>query len=160
MPITAGYTANFEPLILGQIVDGQLINSISKNNTSGNALFFGAGVIADGEDGIQLGAPTLTAPPETTSDFIGVVMYTHDQTIGQNDDVGVQPEREATVVTLGAVAVKVATAVTTSSSVYLGVDGEFRADNDGGAATLILNAKFTKSAGAGDIAKLSLRIGG
>ena len=162
MPITGGYTINHAALMAGMVVDGQLKNTISKLNKSTSVYIpFGSGVVSDGEDGAKLPVDASTA-----AQFKGVVLRELNRAYTDTDTSGAVPLRDYTVMTEGVVAVKVLDTVAQDDAVYFRVgatgNGEFSGVVGTGVTlgVLIPNAKFLTGGEAGDLVKLSLKVGG
>jgi hypothetical protein len=120
--------------------------------------------VSDGDDGAKL--PTSAS---TAANFIGVVKRELNRAYATGDVVGAVAKRDMSVETTAPIWVTARVAVTKDDPVYL-VVGDGTGTNQGqfsnvvGAAAtlavLIPNAKWVSTAGAGVLAKISLKIGG
>ena len=161
MAVQTSYSTDHAALYKGQIVDGQLLNSVSRLNKSGATIPYGQGVVSDGK-----GAATLPGDASTAAQFNGVVMRETNRAYADGDTFGAPDERDMTVVTLGVIAVELLDTVTLDSPVYLRVGATGRGDFSGIVGTgvtlgvLVPNAKFKSAGGAGDLVELSLTVGG
>lgn len=165
MSVVGGNAIEHVAALVGMVADLQLLNTVSKLNESTTVTIpFGHGVVSDGDDGAAL--PGLGS---VAADFIGIAMRELNRAIQDGDDIGAIPLRDLSVVTHGVVWVTANLAVTKDDPVWFIVSdgngsnqGEF--SNVVGAvatlAVLIPNAKWVSSAGAGDLAKISLGLGG
>jgi hypothetical protein len=142
----------------------ELRNGVSKLNKGTVNIPFGTGVVTDGDDGAKVPVAASTA-----ANFVGVVKRELNRAYAASDIVGAVAKYDMTVITTGEVWVTAFVSVTKDQPVYL-IVGDGTGTNQGkftnvvGAtstlAVLIPNAKWTSSAGAGALAKISLNIGG
>jgi len=164
MPVQGGNAINHGVAYAGMIADGQLYNGVSKLNKGTANIAFGLGVVTDGDDGAKLPVAASTA-----AQFVGVVVRELNRAYAATDVVGAVAKRDMTVETVSNIWVTARVAVAKDDPVYL-VVGDGTGTNQGqfsnvigAAATLAVllpNAKWVSSAGAGALAKISLRIGG
>jgi hypothetical protein len=164
MSVSGGNAINHGVAYAGMIADGQLWNGVSKLNKGTVNIPFGYGVVTDGDDGAKLPVAASTA-----AQFIGVVARELNRAYTATDVVGAVAKRDMTVETVSNIWVTARVAVVKDDPVYL-VVGDGTGTNQGqfsnvigAAATLAVllpNAKWVSSAGAGALAKISLRIGG
>lgn len=165
MSVQGGNAINHGVAYAGMVSTGfQLLNSVSKLNKGTVNLAFGLGVVTDGDDGAKLPVSTSTA-----AQFIGVIKRELNRAYATGDVVGATAKRDMTVVTSGEIWVTARVAVTKDDPVYV-VVGDGTGTNQGqfsnvvGATTtlavLVPDAKWTSSAGAGALAKITLNIGG
>ncbi len=164
MTVQTSYSIDHGEAYEGMPVDLELCNTVSRLNKSGVVIPYGHGVVTEDDNSARL--PTAG---DTAEAFNGSVMrelnraYTDGQTFGALDG------RDMTVITHGAVWGRALAAVTKDDPVYLVVSdgtgtnqGKFT-NVVGAGATLaveIIGAKWVSSAGAGDLAKISLGLGG
>lgn len=160
MAVIGGNTIDHGKAYAGMVADGELVNAVSRLNKGTVSIPFGKGVVTDGEDGAKLPLPASTA-----AQFNGVVKYELNRAHRDGSFGGI-PGYDMTVVTTGAVWVKVLDTVAKDAPVYLRVGATGAGDFSGivGAAdtlgVLIPNAKFTSGGVAGGLAKIALTIGG
>ena len=164
MPVIGGNAINHGVAYAGMISSGQVSNGVSKLNKGTVNIPFGYGVVSDGDDGAKLPVAASTA-----ANFIGVVKRELNRAYTATDVVGAVAKRDMTVETMSEIWVTARVAVSKDDPVYL-VVGDGTGTNQGqfsnvvGAAAtlavLIPNAEWTSSAGAGALAKISLKIGG
>lgn len=164
MPVQGGNAINHGVAYAGMIADGQLYNGVSKLNKGTANIAFGLGVVTDGDDGAKLPVAASTA-----AQFVGVVVRELNRAYAATDVVGAVAKRDMTVETMSNIWVTARVTVAKDDPVYL-VVGDGTGTNQGqfsnvigAAATLAVllpNAKWVSSAGAGALAKISLRIGG
>lgn len=164
MPVIGGNAINHGAAYAGMVADGELSNAVSKVNKGTVNIAYGLGVASDGDDGAKL--PTSAS---TAANFIGVVKRELNRAYAAGDVFGAVAERDMSVETVAPIWVVARVAVTKDDPVYW-VVGDGTGTNQGqfsnvvGAAetlaVLIPNAKWVSSAGAGALAKISLKIGG
>lgn len=164
MPVIGGNAINHAAAYAGMPADAELYNHVSKLNTGSANILYGYGVVSDGDQGAVL--PTNTS---TAANFIGVVVRELNRAYAPNENFGAPVDRDMTVRTAGPIWVTARVAVAKDDPVYLVIgdgtgtnQGQFSNEAGTGptAAVLIPNAKWVSSAGAGDLAKISLVIGG
>ncbi|WP_457967634.1 hypothetical protein M1D68_15940 [Pseudomonas sp. R4-84] len=164
MPVLGGNAINHGVAYAGMVADGELSNAVSKVNKGTSNIRFGLGVVSDGDDGAKLPDAASTA-----DQFIGVVKRELNRAYATNEVFGAVAKRDMSVETVAPIWVHARVAVTKDDPVYLVVgdgtgtnQGQF-SNEVGAAATLavlIPNAKWVSTAGAGVLAKISLKIGG
>lgn len=165
MSVQGGNAINHGAAYAGMVATGfQLLNSVSKLNKGTVNIPFGTGVVSDGDDGAKVPVAASTA-----ANFVGVVKRELNRAYTATDVVGAAAKYDMTVVTSGEIWVTAFVAVTKDQPVYL-IVGDGTGTNQGkftnvvgAAATLAVavpDAKWTSSAGAGALAKISLNIGG
>lgn len=165
MSVQGGNAINHGFAYAGMVATGfQLNNSVSKLNKGTVNIPFGTGVVSDGDDGAKVPVAASTA-----ANFVGVVKRELNRAYAASDVVGAVAKYDMTVVTSGEIWVTAFVAVTKDQPVYL-IVGDGTGTNQGkftnvvgAAATLAVavpDAKWTSSAGAGALAKISLNIGG
>lgn len=164
MPVQGGNAINHGVAYAGMVADGELSNAVSKLNKGTANIAYGLGVVTDGDDGAKLPVAGSTA-----AQFIGVVKRELNRAYTASDVFGAVAKRDMSVETVAPIWVTARVAVAKDDPVYL-VIGDGTGANQGqfsnvvGAAAtlavLIPNAKWVSSAGAGALAKISLKIGG
>lgn len=161
MAIQGGYTLDHNKAFVGQIADGQLSDIVSKLNKGAANIAFGSAVVEDGVDAAKLPTTASTAP-----NFVGVAVRELNRAYAHTDgsDFGAVANKDFSVMTTGAIWVKVGEAVTARDPacfyITAGNFGKFGKTAAGGSQIAIPNAKFLTSATANGIALLSLVIGG
>lgn len=160
MSVIGGNTIDHGKAYAGMVADGELVNAVSKLNKGTVPILYGKGLVTDGEDGAKLPDSGSTA-----AQFNGVLKYELNRARTQAD-LGAPANYDMTVVTLGAIWVKVLDTVVKDAPVYLRVGATGAGDFSGivgSAATLgvlIPNAKFTSGGAANSLVKIALTIGG
>ena len=165
MSVVGGNAIEHVAALVGMVADLQLLNTVSKLNKSTTVTVpFGHGVVSDGDDGAA-----LPGVGKVAADFVGVTMRELNRAIQDGDSLGAIPLRDFSVVTHGVVWVTARVAVTKDDPVWFVVSdgtgtnqGEF-SNVVGATATLavqIVDAKWVSSAGIGELAKISLGLGG
>lgn len=154
MGITQNVALKHDAWFVGQVADIEVKNTVTKVNTDAE-IGFGVAVAFDGDEGMK----ALTSS-STSANICGITVREY-QHVGE----GIPAHATATVMTMGVVAVKVATDVTVGSAVYAGtganVLGQFTNVAGSGAtlAVALTGAKFRTSAKAGEIALVALNVG-
>lgn len=155
MPITGGYTLNHGDRYAGMVVDSQVNNSVSKLNKSGAVVPFGVFVARDGDDGF-----TAVGASATADDVIGALRRELNR--AQESTAGAPDDRDASILTAGAIYVHTVGAVNQGDPVYI-VPGTADAGKATATATdnvAIAGAKFIETTSAAGLAAVSLVIGG
>ena len=168
MPVVGGNAIDHNALYAGMVTSMQLTNGVSKLNSTGATIAFGAGVVSSGDEGMQLPSNSSTA-----LDFVGIVKYELNRAYQDGETFGAPDNRDATVVTHGEVAVLPQVDVTKDDPFYLIIgDGTLPNANLGRfsnvvgagvtAAVLIADAKWTTTTttASAQPGKISLGIGG
>ena len=163
-PVQGGNAISHGQAYAGMVADQQLLNTISKLNKGASIIPYGLGVVTDGDNGALL--PTAGG---LAVDFIGIAMRELNRAYQDGEVLGAVAVNDFTVITHGVVWVTANLAVAKDEPVWFivsdgtgTVQGQF-SNVVGAAATLavlIPGAKWVSSAGAGDLAKLSLGLGG
>lgn len=158
MAITAEVQLKHDPAFAGQLGNMEVANKISKVNGTGAVIAYGLGVVRDGAEGMKL--------PETTStaaDFLGVPERAY-QDITVDGVFGTNANQYASVITMGAVWVKVCEDVAAGDAACLSVKadtaGQFCKTAKDTEAVAIPNAIFREGASEGGLALIAFRIGG
>lgn len=161
MPVLGGNAIDHGFAYAGQVADLQLCNVVSKLNKDTATIPYGYGVITDGDDGAVL--PTATS---VATEFVGIVMRELNRAYRDGDVFGAPVDYDMSVVTHGVVWVEAFAAVDKDDPVFLmvgaGNEGKFT-NVVGAGATLaveIAGAKWVSTATAGNLAKISLGLGG
>lgn len=164
MAVQGGNAINHEVAYEGMVADGEVSNGVSKVNKGTANIAYGRGVVSDGDDGAKLPVAASTA-----AQFIGVVRRELNRAYAQNEVFGAVAKRDMTVETMAPIWVRPIVAVAKDDPVYL-IVGDGTGTNQGrfsnvvGAAAtlavLIPGVKWVSSAGAGVLAKISLKVGG
>lgn len=164
MPVIGGNAINHGVAYPGQVADGEVSNGVSKVNKGTANIAYGLGVVTDGDDGAKLPVAASTA-----AQFIGVVRRELNRAYASNETFGAVAKRDMTVETMAPIWVTARVAVAKDDPVYL-VVGDGTGTNQGQfsnvagtgptLAVLIPDAKWVSSAGAGALAKISLKVGG
>lgn len=156
------YTLQHAKAVAGMLADSEVNNNISKVNNSAQTIQYGRFVARDGDNGmLPLAAAT------TAANVLGVTRYELNRAQGLTGDVvGVPPDRDGTVVTMGAIYVEsIVTAPAGAPAFAVVAQGANtgKVSNVAGAdATLAVAVQgvYAEAATAGQLAKISLRIGG
>lgn len=159
----APYSIQHGKAVAGMVADGEVNNSISRLNQSAQTLQYGRFVARAGDANM---APLL--PATTAENILGVLRYELNQAQGQTGNVaGVPPARTGSILTMGAVYVEAVVDVVGGTPVFVvngaGADtGKVSnvVGSGGTAAIAFPDAIFAESAKAGDLVKISLKIGG
>lgn len=164
MAVQGGNAINHAAAYRGMVSSGQVSNIVSKLNKGTANIPYGYGVVSDGDNGGKLPVAASTA-----ANFVGVAVRELNRAYADGEVYGAKAKYDFSVITAGEVYVTARVAVTKDDPVYLVVgngtgtnQGEFSNVIGTGAtlAVLIPDAKWTSSAGAGSLAKISLNIGG
>lgn len=154
MPVQTSYSLNHNEAYQGQIADLQLANTISKLNKSGANIPYGYGVIRDGDDSAKISGAAFTA-----GEIVGIVVRELDRAYADGEVFGAKDGYSMTILTAGPIWVTAINAVNDGDDVFMAQDGTIQNVNTGGAIQ-IPGARFTTTATAGALAKISLVIGG
>lgn len=165
MAVQGGYAIDHERAIDGMVVDAQVNNSVSKVNNTEAVVPYGVAVGRDGENGFVLLDNTTVV-----ADVVGVLRRELNKATRDGDVDGVEEGRDATVLTVGTIYVRVVGTVTAGQPAFVVIGdgsnpatvGRFSAAA-GTAATAALalpNAKFVTGAADGELAALSIVTGG
>lgn len=165
MAVQGGYAINHPSAIAGMVVDAQLNNSVSKVNNTLAVVPYGVAVVRDTPDSFKLATPATVA-----KDIIGVLRRELNRATVSGGSEGALPAYDATVLTVGTIYVKVVGTVVAGDPAFvvigngtsLGTVGRF-SSAVGAADTLSValpNAKFITGATAGNLAALSIVVGG
>lgn len=162
MSVQTSYSSYHDPALKGMVADGQLSNAVSKHNPSASVIPYGTGVVTSGENGCA--APVGGS---TAAEFIGVVKYEVNRArVSSSDTGGIPANQDGTIITVGTIWVTAQATVAKDDNVFLRVGTENKGDfsNAAGsgatASVQIPNAKWLTSANAGELAQISLKVGG
>lgn len=157
------YSLQHAKAVAGMVADAQASNTISKVNKSAQTLQYGRFVARAGDDGMN---PLLAN--STATDVLGVLRYEVNRAQGVTGDVvGVPVDRDGAVLTMGTIWVESIGTVAAGSPVYAVVaqgDDTGKAAGAAGSgdtlAVAVTGAIFAEAAVAGQLAKVSLKVGG
>ena len=160
------YTINHGKYVAGMVADGQVNNSISKVNTGTDLIEYGRFVARAGDTGM---VPLVAAT--TAQNILGVVRYELNRAQGLVGNVaGVPVDRDGTVITMGAVAVESITNAVAGAPVFVVVGNDTTLTNVGkvanaagtgaNAAIAFPGAIYAENAVAGQLVKITLKVGG
>ncbi len=156
MVVQVNYSQVHKPWHLGQVADGRLFNSM--NGLPSEDLPWGAGVIRDPNDNKKIALPTTALQAQG---FIGIIMYELNRALLPEEGEGVPRGYDCTVVTQGDVAVFSKQAVVAGDPVYLIYDaanrGNFRKDDGGGVAQLLIGWEWKFVTGADDVGVIGVK---
>jgi len=161
MAVQTTYTNYHGKSYAGMVADGQLVNTVSKLNASGDTIPYGIGVVSDGAEGAELPSSSSTA-----AEFVGVVKYELNRAYADGETFGAPDGFDMSVVPFGVMYVEILDTVAKDDPVYLRVGstdtGKFSGIVGTGATlgVLIPNAKFITGGSAGQIVKVSFGLGG
>ena len=161
MSITGGYTLTHGAAYAGQVTSLRLSNIDTKLNKGADNIPYGKAVVTDGDDGAKLAEAGSTA-----AQFNGVAVYELNRAYTDAETFGAQAGRDFSVLTVGSVAVRVDVNVSKDDEVFFRTGanntGDFSnvAGSGATASVQIPGAKFLTSANAGELAEISLVIGG
>lgn len=157
------YTINHAKGLPGMVADGEVNNTISKVNASAQVLQYGRFVARSGNEGMMPLAEATTA-----QNVLGVLRYEVNRAQGLQANVaGVPSDRDGSVLTMGAIYVETIAAVTAGAPVFTvvaqGNDTGKASAAVGATTTLsvaVTGATFAESATAGQLVKISMKVGG
>lgn len=160
------YTINHQKWIAGMLADGEVNNNISKVNVSAQTLQYGRFVARAGDNGMN---PLVAATTE--ANILGVLRYELNRAQGLTGDVaGCPPDRDGTVTTMGSIIVESITNAVAGAPVFAVVGNSTVDTNIGKAANAagtgadtavaVPNAIYAEAAVAGQLARISLKVGG
>lgn len=155
------YTLQHAKAVAGMLADSEVNNNISKVNKDVAVIPYGRFVAREGSDGMKLIAADTLA-----QNVLGVTRYELNRAQTDGAVMGVPVDRDGTVVTMGAIYVEtIATAVAGAPAfavVAQGANTGKVSNAVGAAATLAVAVQgvYAEHADVGQLAKISLRIGG
>lgn len=159
--VATSYDLNHNPAYVGMVADGELANIISKLNSTDVTIGYGKAVFRDGET-----AAILPTDASAAADFVGVAVRELNRSYMNGQTFGAVPHKDYSVLTVGAIWVTAAEAVTIGAPAFVRVgatgQGDFAAaaGADDTLAVAIPNAKFVTAGAAGSLVKLSIVVGG
>ncbi len=160
--VQASYGLNHGPAWVGMIADGQLSNVVSKINNDTVTIQYGKAVVRDG----TAGGAKLPVAGSVTADIIGVAVRELNRAYTDGSTFGAVIDKDFSVMTVGTIWVTVAEAVAINDPAFVRVGatqtGDFCKTAGTGAtlAVAMTGAKFLTAATAGNLAKLSIVVGG
>ena len=159
------YEIDHAPLIAGMVAEGQVNNNVSKVNNGAATVPFGRFVARQNDDGF---VPLTSA--SVLANFIGVVRYEVNRAFVPGAATGAPIERDATIITMGAVAVETITTAANGDPVYVVVGDGTALDDVGKVANvigagptlgvLLPDAKFIRGGAADSTVVISMKVGG
>lgn len=160
------YTLQHDKYVAGLVADSEVSNTISKVNASAQTLQYGRFVARSGDNSMMPIIATTTA-----GNILGALRYEVNRAYGQTGNVaGVPPERDGSVMTMGAIAIESVTTAVAGAPVFVVVGDGTSDTNIGkvanaagtGANTAIAlpGAIYAEAATAGKLVKITLKIGG
>lgn len=161
MSVQTTYAIDHGDRYVGMLVDGQLVNKVSRLNKSGVTIPYGKFVVSDG-----VGAAELPSASSTAAQLNGVVLRELNRAYADSATFGAPDKRDMTVVTKGVIYVTVLDTVTQDAPVYARVGATNPGDVSGVIGTgatlgvLVPNTKFLEAGEAGDIVAISIGLGG
>lgn len=146
------YSVEHKPLHVGQLANLKLFNSVS-GLVGTEAITFGKGVVRDG-DKIKLAANASEAQK-----FLGVVMYELNRAVESTGDGKVAANSDATIITIGDIAVRTETSTNVGDAVYLvyGSSGRGNFSNSATSAQILDSWEWKTSTSAGAIGVIGLK---
>lgn len=156
------YSLQHAKAVAGMVADAEASNTVSKVNTTAAVIPYGRFVARDGDTGMK----ALLAASVAT-DVVGVTRYELNRAYTATEALGVPVDRDGSVLTMGAIWVESIGTVAAGSPVFAvvaqGDDTGKAAGAAGSGATLavaVTGAIFAEAAVAGQLAKVSLKVGG
>ena len=161
MTVQTAYSTTHDASYAGQIADMQLANIISKLNKGTAVIPYGKFVVTDGDNGAKLPEAASTA-----AQINGVVVYEVNRAQATGAVAGAVAKYDFSVMSVGPIWVKAASAVTKDQPVFMRVGATNNGDAAnaaGSGATLsvaVPNAKFLTDGAVGALVKISIGLGG
>lgn len=162
MTVQTTYSIDHANAYAGMVADMQLINQVSRLNKTGAVIPYGKGVVTDTEGSMKIPTPT-----STLLEVNGVVMYEINRAQADGAVAGAVDLQDASVISKGAVWVKVLVSVAKDDQAFLRIGSTDTGDFSnvvGAGVTLglaLTGSKFLTSAAADGLALLSLdNVGG
>ncbi len=165
MTVQTAYSTEHGVAYAGMPADLQLLNTVSRLNSTGDVIPYGYGVVTDDTVTGDQDAMRLPTENDVYSQFNGIVMYEINRAQADGAVAGAVDNNFGTVITEGVVWTLAVVAVTKDDPVYLRIFtsdiGRFTNVADGGNTILITGAKWVSTTGAvNTLAKISLGLGG
>jgi hypothetical protein len=164
MAITStGYGLNHGNAFAGMVADDQVSNVVTKTNITATTVPYGKGVVRDTTTNTETGIGTI-ATTTTAAMFVGVAVRELNRAYNTGDTFGAVPAKDFSVLTAGTIWVTVRETVVPGDAACLIINatnpGDFKKTAGGNDAVAITGAKFLTGATTGNLAKLSLVVGG
>ena len=164
MAITStGYGLNHGNAFAGMVADDQVSNVVTKTNITATTVPYGKGVVRDTTTNTETGIGTI-ATTTTAAMFVGVAVRELNRAYNTGDTFGAVPTKDFSVLTAGTIWVTVRETVVPGDAACLIINatnpGDFKKTAGANDAVAITGAKFLTGATTGNLAKLSLVVGG
>ena len=164
MAITStGYGLNHGNAFAGMVADDQVSNVVTKTNITAVTVPYGKGVVRDTTTNTETGIGTI-ATTTTAAMFVGVAVRELNRAYNTGDTFGAVPAKDFSVLTAGTIWVTVRETVVPGDAACLIINatnpGDFKKTAGANDAVAITGAKFLTGATTGNLAKLSLVVGG
>ena len=164
MAITStGYGLNHGNAFAGMVADDQVSNIVTKTNITATTVPYGKGVVRDTTTNTETGIGTI-ATTTTAAMFVGVAVRELNRAYNTGDTFGAVPAKDFSVLTAGTIWVTVRETVVPGDAACLIINatnhGDFKKTAGANDAVAITGAKFLTGATTGNLAKLSLVVGG
>ena len=164
MAITStGYGLNHGNAFAGMVADDQVSNIVTKTNTTATTVPYGKGVVRDTTTNTETGIGTI-ATTTTAAMFVGVAVRELNRAYNTGDTFGAVPAKDFSVLTAGTIWVTVRETVVPGDAACMIINatnpGDFKKTAGANDAVAITGAKFLTGATTGNLAKLSLVVGG
>lgn len=165
MAITStGYGLNHGNAFAGMVADNQVSNIVTKTNITAVTVPYGKGVVRDTTNNTETGIGTIAAATTTAAMFVGVAVRELNRAYDTGDTFGAVPAKNFSVLTAGTIWVTVRETVVPGDAACLIINatnpGDFKKTAGANDAVAITGAKFLTGATTGNLAKLSLVVGG
>jgi len=164
MAITStGYGLNHGNAFAGMVADDQVSNIVTKTNITAATVPYGKGVVRDTTTNTETGIGTI-ATTTTAAMFVGVAVRELNRAYNTGDVFGAVPGKDFSVLTAGTIWVTVRETVAPGDPACMIINatypGDFKKTAGANDAVAITGAKFLTGATSGNLAKLSLVVGG
>ena len=164
MAITStGYGLNHGNAFAGMVADDQVSNVVTKTNITATTVPYGKGVVRDTTTNTETGIGTI-ATTTTAARFVSVAVRELNRAYNTGDTFGAVPAKDFSVLTAGTIWVTVRETVVPGDAACLIINatnpGDFKKTAGANDAVAITGAKFLTGATTGNLAKLSLVVGG
>ena len=164
MAITStSYGLNHGNAFAGMVADDQVSNVVTKTNITATTVPYGKGVVRDTTTNTETGIGTI-ATTTTAAMFVGVAVRELNRAYNTGDTFGAVPAKDFSVLTAGTIWVTVRETVVPGDAACLIINatnpGDFKKTAGANDAVAITGAKFLTGATTGNLAKLSLVVGG
>lgn len=166
MSVQNSYGIDHNKAYAGMVADQQLLNTVSRLNNTAAIIPYGRAVVT----GSVEGAIKLPDNASTAAELNGVAMYELNRAYQDGEEIGAVVGQDTTVATVTCIWVEVVEAVVKDDPAFF-VIGDGNPNTDLGkfsnvagaalkAAVAIPAAKFVSAAAAGELAKVSISLGG